>query len=137
MKIEWTDAFETGIAEVDHDHRRLVELINELDAILSGGGDLGRVGAIIDALVDYADYHFHREERLLASVGYGEVQAHAEIHARFGQFLGEMIGACMLDPAPETARKLNDYLRSWLVDHILVEDMKFAAFMRGRAAPQG
>ena len=47
MKIEWTDAFETGIAEVDHDHRRLVELINELDAILSGGGDLGRVGAIM------------------------------------------------------------------------------------------
>lgn len=134
MEIEWKDSFETGIAEVDQDHRRLVGLINELDGILTDGGDLGRVGAVIDALVDYAEYHFDREERLLERVGYEELGGHAEIHARFGHFLGDMVGVCMVDPDPDNLRKLSDYLRNWLIDHILEEDMKFAAFIRGQSA---
>ena len=137
MTIEWTAELETGIAEVDQDHRRLVGLINELDALVSGDGDPGRVGEIIDALVDYTDYHFHREEGLLNRAGYAAAAAHARLHAGFGQFLGGMVGACMLDPGPVTARRLTDYLHSWLVDHILVEDKKFAAALRSQTAPQG
>ena len=134
MMIEWADSFDTGIADVDQDHRRLVGLVNDLDAILSDNGDLGRVGGIIDALIEYTDYHFQREERLLEEIGYDEAAAHAETHREFGLFLGDMVGACMLQPSAAIARKLNGYLRSWLVDHILVEDMKFAAFSRGREA---
>ena len=125
MMVLWEASFDTGIADVDSDHRRLVSLINELDEILSHTGDLGRIGGVIDALVDYTDYHFHREERLLEQVGYADAKVHAEIHAQFGHFLGEMIGACMLSPSLEMARELHTYLCSWLVDHILAEDMKY------------
>ncbi|MDO8606686.1 MAG: hemerythrin family protein [Phaeospirillum sp.] len=137
MMIEWTGRFDTGIAEVDRDHRRLVDLINQLDGIISDGGDLGRVGAVVDALVDYADYHFQREERILESVGYDGAGAHAEIHARFGHVLGDMVGVCMLHPDRENLLRLGDYLKSWLTDHILVEDMKFAALLRDRIPPHG
>lgn len=133
MRIEWSDSYDTGIAEIDRDHRRLLGLINELDGILSEGGDLSRVGGLIDALVDYADIHFHKEEQLLERLGYDAAEAHARIHAQFGHFLGEMVGGCMLDPSPDSARRLSDYLRAWMLDHILVEDMKFAAFARDQA----
>ena len=134
MKIAWEASFDTGIADVDSDHRRLVALINDLDDILSGDGDLGRVGGVIDALVDYTDYHFHREERLLHDVGYADAKAHAEIHAQFGHFLGEKIGACMLAPSLGLARELHTYLRAWLVDHILDEDMKYVPAINAKAA---
>lgn len=137
MKIEWTDQFNTGIAEVDHDHRRLVALINELEVILAQDAELARVGGVIDDLVDYADYHFGREERMQRDMGYDQAQAHAAIHTRFGHDMGEMVGACMLNPTPETASQLNAYLRSWLLEHILVEDMKFAAYARERGTLQG
>lgn len=137
MMIEWTDRFDTGIAEVDHDHRRLVDLINQLDVILSDAGDLGRVGAVVDALVDYTDYHFQREERMLDSMGYDGAVAHAEVHAQFGHFLGNLVGVCMLHPDRANLLKLSDYLKSWLIDHILVEDMKFATLLRDQAAHHG
>ncbi|ARJ67420.1 hypothetical protein WV31_17990 [Magnetospirillum sp. ME-1] len=130
MMIEWSSRYETGIAEVDEDHRRLVDLINDLDAMLDGSGDLGRVGMIIDALVDYTDYHFTREERLMAASGYAEVDEHALSHAQFGQFLGELVGGCMLEPSRDSAVRVNDYLREWLLDHILVEDMKFVPVVK-------
>lgn len=132
MAIEWTSRFETGIPEVDGDHRRLVELINELDAILAENGGFERTGAVIDALIDYADYHFKREEAMLDRVGYAQAADHAAIHASFGHLLGHLVGDCMLTPSHETARRLRDYLRDWLINHILVEDKAFAAALRAR-----
>lgn len=130
MRIEWHPRYETGIAAVDDDHRRLVALINDLDSVLEGGGDLRRAGEAIDALIDYADYHFAREETLMVDRGYGGAAEHALAHAGFGQYLGEMVGICMLAPDRRAVEALRDYLGAWLIDHILVEDMKFAALLR-------
>lgn len=130
MKIEWHTSFETGIPDVDGDHRRLVALINDLDSVLEAGGDLGRAGEAIDALIDYADYHFAREEALMREGRFGGSADHASAHARFGQYLGEMVGTCMLTPDRRAVEALRDYLSAWLIDHILVEDMKFAALLR-------
>ncbi len=54
-------------------------------------------------------------------------------HAQFGHFLGELVGACMLKPGRDTATRVRDYLQEWLVDHILVEDMKFVTLVRAVA----
>jgi hemerythrin len=133
MKIEWQLRYETGIPEIDEDHRRLVGLINDLDDVLEGDGDLQRIGMVIDALVDYTHYHFTREEALMAEIGYEEAVDHALAHAQFGHFLGELVGACMLAPGRDTAARVRDYLQEWLVDHILVEDMKFVTLFRAVA----
>jgi len=132
MAIEWKPSFETGIVEVDTDHRRLVALINELEAILAEGGEAARIGAVIDALMDYADYHFKREEGMMRRFGYAELASHEDAHVQFGQFLGDLVGNCMLNPTLDTARVLQEYLQHWLVDHILTEDMKYVPFLRDR-----
>lgn len=129
MTIVWESRYETGVAEVDEDHRRLVALINELDAVLEAGGDLMRVGMIIDALIDYTHYHFSREEALMAGAGYDEAGDHAISHSQFGHFLGGLVGSCMVQPSREAAARVRDYLQEWLMDHILVEDMKFVAVL--------
>jgi hemerythrin len=125
MKTEWQSRSETGIAEVDEDHRRLVALINDLDAVLDGSGDLQQIGMIIDALVDYTHYHFSREEKMMVQAGFAGAPDHGLAHDQFGHFLGELVGTCMLSPSLETASRVRDYLQEWLLDHILVEDMKF------------
>lgn len=130
MKIEWQARYETGIPEVDDDHRRLVGLINDLDDALAEGGEFGRIGGIIDALVDYADYHFSREEAMMARAGFDDLAEHAVSHADFGHFLGQLVGGCILSPSRETALQIHEYLQDWLVDHILAEDMKYVPLLR-------
>ncbi len=46
-------------------HRRLVELINQLFQHLKDGGDCRLLGRIIAELVDYTVSHFRTEEYLL------------------------------------------------------------------------
>ena len=41
--ITWRKEFETGIAEVDHEHKELVALINRLADDISAGADKERI----------------------------------------------------------------------------------------------
>lgn len=136
MTIEWDNSLETGVAEVDEDHRNLVRLINELDAMLSQGVDTARFGAVIDTLIDYAENHFRREEEMLERLGYPDIVIHAESHAGFAHRLGAMVAGCIIEPGPDSIARLRDHLRSWLIDHILLEDMRYAPFVRERLTSQ-
>lgn len=134
MTIEWDSSLETGVAEVDADHRTLVRLVNELDAMLSQGIDPARCGEVIDSLIDYAENHFTREEEMLDRLGYPYVAEHAESHVGFAHRLGSMVAGCIIEPGPDSIARLHDHLHSWLIDHIMLEDMRFAPFVRERLA---
>lgn len=137
MTIEWNSSLETGVAEVDADHRNLVRLINELDTMLSQGVDPARFGSVIDTLIDYAENHFRREEEMLERLGYPDIADHAESHVGFGHRLGAMVAGCIIEPGPDSITRLHDHLHSWLIDHILSEDMRYAPFVRARLSDQG
>jgi len=136
MTIEWDSSLETGVAEVDEDHRNLVRLINELDTMLSQGVDPARFGSVIDTLIDYAENHFRREEEMLERLGYPDIVGHVESHAGFGHRLGAMVAGCIIEPGPDSIARLRDHLHSWLIDHILLEDMRYAPFIRERLSSQ-
>ncbi|WP_170834555.1 bacteriohemerythrin [Magnetospirillum fulvum] len=135
MTIEWDSNLETGVAEVDGDHRNLVRLINDLDTMLSQGVDPARFGEVIDTLIDYAENHFRREEEMLERLGYPGVADHAESHVGFALRLGTMVAGCIIAPGPDSIASLRDHLHSWLIDHILLEDMRYAPFVRERQSP--
>ena len=79
--VAWRKEFETGIPDVDHEHRALVELINELPAILDAEPGsvalqvLGDINASISA-------HFALEERLMRESAYDEYREHKADHDR-------------------------------------------------------
>ena len=79
--VEWRSDFETGIADVDHEHREIVSLINELPAVLEADPSgmalqvLGDINARIAA-------HFALEERLMREHQYAEYRAHKQDHDR-------------------------------------------------------
>ena len=60
----WNRNFETGIAEVDAQHRRLVTLLNTLVSHLTVQADAPTLNAIFDELSDYAVNHFASEEQI-------------------------------------------------------------------------
>jgi len=135
MMIEWNSRLETGIAAVDDDHRGLVRLINQLDDMLAARADLAGIGAVIDAVIEFSEHHFRREEEMLIRQGYPDSASHGASHAGFSHRLGAMLAGCMIDPSPDSIGRLHGHLQSWLVDHILTEDMRFAEFLRQHQPP--
>ncbi len=123
--MEWRKDFEVGIESMDDQHRRLVDLINELhDAMKVGRGD-EKVGTVLDALIQYTKTHFTAEEALMEAHGYPDLGAHHEKHQ-------ELINQVLLLRQGHRNHRLgvgistSVFLRDWLSRHIQGTDRKYA-----------
>ena len=67
--IEWKDAYNTGVAEVDHEHQELIQLINDLHAEVEGGGDKAAVGDFLGEVFAKIAAHFALEETVMRKHG--------------------------------------------------------------------
>jgi len=123
-KIIWDSSFETAIPEVDAQHRRLVEIINELvDAI--GHAPKNTLAGIVNQLKDYAQYHFRTEEALMKEAGYADLEEHRDEHAQFVDQI-MLFDLDVILASEGLAWDMLHFLRGWLTNHILVVDKKFS-----------
>lgn len=124
----WNARYETGILRMDTQHRRLVDLINGLGDTISQGESAG-LDRLYAELLDYALVHFSDEESLMAEHHLApEVMAqHHESHLQFVRQIEQMKGGDNV--SLERVDALNRFLASWLVLHILGEDMDIARRM--------
>ncbi|MDP1827049.1 MAG: hemerythrin domain-containing protein [Archangium sp.] len=127
--LVWSDRFLTGLATVDAQHERLVELINAFGELNARTSEVPRaeLEAVVDELTRYAHTHFFDEEALMRAGGVDPrfVSQHVAQHAHFLRDVGQMRASDFLG-RPETARVLLRFLLHWLAFHILGTDMQLA-----------
>ena len=127
--ITWGPRLETGIAIIDAQHKRLVDIINEFhDAVEADRSD-EIMGAIFDELVAYTETHFGAEEKLMASHDYEDIEEHRREHRLFTDQIkmdryNFNAGAWKFD------KRLMDYLRGWLVNHIAASDQAYVPTLK-------
>jgi len=123
----WNKRFETGIASVDEQHRRLVEIVNQMgEVLIDGSSTEASINEVFATLAEYAQFHFADEERLMAeaSLNQGSADMHQQHHREFVAQLTTMWKgrADLVNPA----EVLQGFLASWLAFHILEEDQSMA-----------
>lgn len=121
----WNNNFDTGISEVDRQHRVLVDLINRLNDSLTheDAASTQEMESVFKELVDYTIYHFRDEEEMMQRVGIDArfVDRHVKLHADFLQGVTRMHDV-ILRGDHGAARAMLDFLVHWLAYHILGED---------------
>ncbi|HJP21228.1 MAG TPA: bacteriohemerythrin [Alphaproteobacteria bacterium] len=128
--LPWSEKYSVGVETVDNDHHRLFELINEFHAALGSGQAPRVVKTTLQELADYVRQHFEREEEVMTAARYPDLARHKEMHAR----LRRAVEATQM--SYDVAARMFDFqsflgfLQSWLTNHILVEDRKFAEFSK-------
>lgn len=122
----WKKEYETGIAEVDGQHKKLVGLLNEQYRLMKGGGDNVRVAKVLQELADYAEYHFATEEKLFGGFSYAEEQEHRQHHRAATQKVKELQERFHEGNASLNMELLT-FLTDWLEEHILSVDKQFGA----------
>ena len=129
-KIHWDDSFSVGEALLDRQHQLVIGAINELIGGLAGSGEPRTLDQLLDTLSGYARTHFETEEKLLKERGYPDLEAHLRAHRAFRR---QVAAFCMesLEGHAAVPLEILAYLRSWWVDHILVEDMQYRPFLEG------
>ena len=62
--LEWSSRLATGIPEIDNQHKRIVDMVNQMREAMETG-DTEAVGRVIPDMVDYTISHFAFEEALM------------------------------------------------------------------------
>ncbi|MGO8755869.1 MAG: bacteriohemerythrin [Gallionellaceae bacterium] len=127
----WDRQFETGIDEIDRQHRRLVQIINSLGRTLAVETEaesfIKSLFGMFDELADYAEYHFRFEEELMGHHQFDKEHetAHKQDHADFIRQIAAARAAAQDHPV-EVSGKTLDFLSEWLMTHIVGTDMRMA-----------
>ena len=125
--IEWSDAMSVGSDELDHDHQRLIEIINRL-WMADSMGNRQIIEFVLDDLVNYTEFHFAHEEGLLAKVGFPDMDRHIKIHRSICCRLEEFRWEYFQGMRDELRRVLLEFVTAWLNKHILEEDMQYSSY---------
>lgn len=120
--FEFTPKYYTGIAFVDEEHAKLFSIIREANELIHREllyDKYDEIIQILEELKDYTSHHFQDEEEYMKHIGYSglEVQQHA--HRAFVDRLNEINLDVIDENQQEYLEELVEFLRNWLVNHIL------------------
>ena len=131
--IEWDDAYSVGIDSIDEQHKRLINLINQLQTAVdySTGEEFEREA--LDELVDYTKTHFSYEEELMEKYAYPEYEPHKAQHAKMINEVEAVLAEYEADHDRAMRRAL-DFLKDWLINHINGTDKEYSDFLIEKGA---
>ncbi len=138
--MPWEPQFETGISQVDIQHRRLfdrLETVGRLAAQQAPYSEAEReeIKRSVYDLEDYSEAHFTLEETLMQENEYPGLEDHIKDHERFTATAKEML--VKLDKVLSAddkeiksfVRQLYEFLQHWLKHHILVKDHQYVPYI--------
>jgi hemerythrin len=125
MAIAWREQLSVGNNIIDEDHKYLIEIINRVEVCLTKK-DMPALKAELKRLHDYSLLHFDREEKIAIAAGYqqtpGLQQSHQSLLEKLGKMQSEFLAAEQAW-SPELTKGFADFLRNWLIDHVIKEDL--------------
>lgn len=129
--ITWSDTLSVKVKQFDDQHKKLVDMVNQLfDAMKTGKGNQV-MGDILKQLIAYTQTHFAAEERLLKQYGYPDFEAHKKEHnALVMQVLD--LQKQFQEGKPVLTQNIMTFLRDWLSRHIQGDDKKYGVFLNGK-----
>jgi len=126
MYIHWEAALELNNDLIDTQHRLLVLLCRKLDIAIKTKASEQTLRWIMLELKKFTEFHFVSEENLMHEIGYPDVDEHALIHADLLMQLD--MSLAKISHHKEFPEDLLFFLNKWLVQHVVLEDLKIAKF---------
>ena len=121
--IEWRDDFSLGVAEVDHEHRELIELINVAYAHMQSNRAEDAVMDFLGEIYARIAAHFALEEKLMREHAYDEYAQHKDEHEQLLDEIRDLMDAYEDGDLPdETA--LASRLHAWFTQHFSTMDAR-------------
>jgi hemerythrin len=125
-KILWDNAYSLGIKQIDHQHKKLFDLVNELYDLEENGNIKEQIRKILYAFHDYTKVHFKDEEDYIASINFPDLENHKIIHKTIIESLSNIIHTPASLSIIKT--KMRVVAKRVLIEHIVHEDSKIKTF---------
>jgi hemerythrin len=130
MRIPWNSSYSVNVKEIDEQHKKLLEMINNLaDITLSESkvptdDERNKLENILNELIRYTEYHFSTEEDYFDEFDYENADSHKKEHKKFVEKIKEFMKRFRNKEASISFELIN-FLQDWLIDHIMGTDKKY------------
>lgn len=128
LVVPWDSSYEIGHELIDSQHMIFLMLLNKLSVTCSKAVSKEYMFRVLNELKKYAEFHFLSEENVMHECFYPGIDQHKRIHSQIlFEFatLSERISQGRSQPT-----EVVDFLKAWLFDHILNEDIHVAAYVK-------
>jgi hemerythrin len=128
--VEWNNRYLLGIPLIDNQHKRLLDMTNQLYAGCLMGEDKAKdfFKKTIHKAVEYVKYHFSTEEKIFLLLEYPGFAIHKKEHE---SFINKLIQNARDFEAgkPFVPNVFVRFLRDWILTHIAISDKLYADYI--------
>ncbi len=126
--VSWSSSLSVNVREIDSQHKKLVELLNQLYSSMKAGKGSSVLKKLLDELVQYTIYHFDNEERYLKQYGYPDLEKHKREHEKLKAQVADFSKQVSMGKATISTDIIN-FLKNWVVNHIKRTDKLYSGFL--------
>jgi hemerythrin-like metal-binding protein len=123
-KILWSERYSVNNDILDSQHKKLINLLNEIQSVMNEVNGREIIGVIIDELAAYSKLHFSIEEMLMKKANYNGYTEHKEEHGKFINKISEIREVFRTGTADN---EMMNSLKKWCVEHLERADKKYAS----------
>ncbi|MBF0455333.1 MAG: bacteriohemerythrin [Magnetococcales bacterium] len=143
-KYKWSDKYKIGVPEVDDQHKRLFDAINELGTFLENSTDEEdqhiKIQNFLIEITNYTEKHFRDEERLMEKTEAPWLAEHKQVHqallANVVSFREKIVLLSHKDEQLHIMQQVHKFMGNWLIEHILQEDLSFGVYFKEQESRQ-
>lgn len=123
--MEWTPSLSVNVGSIDHEHKAIVNMINELNEAMLHGKSNEVLGKIIARLTSYTVGHFGHEEKIMRELNYYGYELHKAEHDAFIAKVSEFKRA-FVEGKQMLSTEIVHFLKNWLKNHIQGTDKQYS-----------
>ncbi len=127
--IRWREGYNTGVAQFDREHHKIVELIDVMFAAIRDQSGKEVAEKACNEILAYTEHHFDNEEQAMQAVNYPDLAEHVAEHARLKTEALRFQGMISTN-FPDGTNEFYRFLRDWLVKHIQDCDKKYGPYLQ-------
>lgn len=127
--FEWNSSYSVGIRSIDLQHRKIIELIDELVESIRNSREDFVINEVLNDLTEYAHYHFSLEGKILKRYELVDEHDHEMEHRSFIERVKSLKVGEELH-AGNIPRETLDYLENWFHGHELKSDKRYYEFLK-------
>ncbi len=127
--ILWNEKYNTGIQEIDDQHKKLIKILNSLYESFVDRTTNEKLKEVVQEMAKYTEYHFGVEEKYFKEFNYSAADEHIAEHQTFVQNV-KTFQEDMEQGKVSVTFQLMNFLRSWLIEHINGTDRRYISLFK-------
>jgi len=127
--MTWSSSYSVGIDSIDLQHKKLIDMINDLHEGMIAKKSREALGHVLEGLILYTVEHFDYEEKLFIQTNYADAVAHSAEHEKLKQRVIEINQRFKASTTGTLSLEVLNFLRDWLIGHINGTDKKYTSHL--------